>query len=228
MKKSFCRIAPLALLAMVAALATTATPAKATLLSTLIDNGGTLQVGDKLFSGFQYKSSGDMPAAGGVNVSPFTDGMGNYGIEFQGAFLDFLGNGGSDALIKFKVTVLDPSKEIVGVNLSGNPDVVGGNGVMSVTESFLPDVTTATLNIYDITPGAQKLADSIMLGQGYKTFNVQKDILGFSAGGVATMSFLRQAFVQADGPIIPEPATATMMIVGLGAVCLVGLRKRRV
>jgi hypothetical protein len=221
------RFALPALSALVAACSLCVTPAKATLMSTLLDTGGTVLVGDKLFSGFKYSYTGNMPPPDAVNVAPYIDGSGNFGIEFTGNFLDFVGNGGSDALIDFVVTVTDPNKQIVGVNLSGNPDVFGGSGVMAVTESFLPDITNATLNIYDIVVGATKLTDSILFNQGYSSMHVQKDILGFSNGGVASMSVLRQTFVQAEGPHIPEPATVTLMSLGLIGLCMVGLRKRR-
>src|ERR1700704_1402547 len=68
------------------------------LLSTLVGNPqATYTVGDKVFSGFSYLSTGDMPAAGGVNVAALVDNQGNFGIEFQGAFVDLPSSqGGSD------------------------------------------------------------------------------------------------------------------------------------
>lgn len=222
----FHRLALPALLALVTACAFDVSQAQATLLSTLLD-GGTIQDGDKLFSGFTYSFTGNMPPPDQVNVTPYTDPQGNFGIQFDGSFLDFVLNGGSDALIDFTVTVTDPSKQIVGVNLSGNPSVIGGPGVMAVTETFLPHVNDSSLNIYDIVIGATKLSDSLMFSQGFSSLRVQKDILGFSNGGVAQMSVLRQTFVQANGPPIPEPATVTLMSLGLIGLCIVGLRKRR-
>jgi len=216
-----------ALFALVAACSLCVTTANATLLSTLLDTGGSIVDGDKVFSGFTYSFTGNMPAPDQVNVTPYTDGAGNFGIQFDGSFLDFIGNGGSDALIDFVVTVTDPTKQIVGVNLSGNPAVIGGPGVMAVTETFLPHVNNSTLNIYDIVIGSTKLSDSILFNQGYSSLHVQKDILGFSNGGVASMSVVRQSFIQAQGPPIPEPTTVTLMSIGLVGLSIIGLRRRR-
>ena len=59
------------------------------LFSTLANvPGATIVVGDKTFGGFTYTITGDMPAASLVNVIPITDNAGNFGIRFQGAFID--------------------------------------------------------------------------------------------------------------------------------------------
>ena len=77
--------------------------ASATLLSTLTA-GGTITVGDLVFANFSYLNTGDMPTDSGVNVVTYTDAAGDTGLMFQGAFIDFLGGSGSDALIGFSVT----------------------------------------------------------------------------------------------------------------------------
>src|SRR5262245_45010115 len=74
-------------------------------LSTLLVPDATIVVGDKTFGGFTYSITGDMPPAPLVNVIPITDDAGNFGIRFQGAFIDTTGAvGGSDALITYTVT----------------------------------------------------------------------------------------------------------------------------
>ena len=59
----------------------------AVLLSELVDDG-SITAGDKEFSDFTYASTNDMPDASGVNVIPIKDDAGNFGIRFQGAFID--------------------------------------------------------------------------------------------------------------------------------------------
>ena len=203
-------------------------PARATLLSTLLNEGGFLQVGDKFFDGFTYSWTGDMPDPSAVTVVAYVNPAGDFGLQFQGAFLDFLGGSGSDALLGFHVTVLDPDFAITGATLTGNPAVLGGNGVMSVTETFLPDNPFATLNIYSISPGTSKLTDSVTFAQEYHSLYVQKDILAYSAasnGGVPTLSYFTQTFQQSPSINIPEPASAVLLGIAMSGLALVCLRR---
>lgn len=200
-----------------------ATSAKGELLSDLIANNGVIVVGDKKFDGFSYLKTGDMPDAGTVNVVGYTDGFGNFGLKFQGSFVDFVGGAGSDALVEFRVTVTNPNNKIVGADLTANPQVIGGNGVISITETFLPDNASAVLNVFDIVPGGFQPTDSVNFPGQYTSLRVQKDILAFSAGnpgGVPTLSFFTQTFRQ-----IPEPSTWALL--GFGSMALVALRARR-
>ena len=81
-----------------------------------------------------YLHTGDMPASSLVNVVCNTV-AGNFGLRFQGAFIDAPGGGGSDALITYTVTVTDPRYVITDAHLEGNPVVIGA-GIMSVTRDL--------------------------------------------------------------------------------------------
>ena len=202
-------------------------PASATLLSTLV-SGGTITYGDLTFGSFSYTNTGDMPNDAGVDVETYTDGSGNVGLQFTGAFLSFIGSGGSDALIGFAVTENDPTKLIGGANLAGNPSVVGGSGIASVTETFLPTDTNLSLNIYAIQPGNQlKLTDGGTFNIDHTQVVVQKDVLAFSSpvgGGVPMLSYITQTFHEVNNNI-PEPTT--MALLGTGAFCLGLVQLRR-
>lgn len=191
-------------------------------LADLIANDGTIVVGDKLFSDFTYAWTGDMPDASGIQVIATTDISGNFGISFQGGFIDLAGGGGSDALITFNVTVLDPDLMISGAHLAGDPMVNGGAGgdsFGSVTETFLPGVTDATMVIFASETDDQ-LQDWIGFNQTFTTISVQKDILLFADDDAqsVTMSFVDQTFEQ-----VPEPGSLALM--GLGTLAM--LRRRR-
>jgi len=203
------------------ALALCVTSANAALLSTLIDTDGSIQVGDKLFSDFTYSNTGSMPAPTLVNVSPYTDPQGNFGIEIQGSFVNINVGGSSNAVLNYTVTVLDPNKTIVGSTLSANPAVINGAGTSSATASFLPE-DPLTLTVFSTVPGSTLLATSGVFTTDHQTLHVQTSITGSSVTGVETMSFVRQTFVQ-----VPEPATVTLMTLGLGAICFLGRRHRR-
>lgn len=196
-------------------------------LQTLIGQG-SVQVGDKLFDQFFYSSTGDMPDASGVNVIPIVDAYGNYGLRFQGGFVDLYGDGPSDALISYRVTVTEPGFLISDVHLSGNPSVFGkkchssrygcqASGVLGVTETFLLDDPFTELVIYDIDPGPSQLVDWALLTTPLQTLHVQKNILAFAdkKKTVATLSFIDQTFSQVTA--IPEPSTISLLIVGLAA-----------
>ena len=200
------------------------------LLSTLAGNPeATIVVGDKTFGGFTYTITGDMPAASLVNVIPIQDDFGNYGIRFQGAFIDTTGvAGGSDALITYNVTA-DANHLISDAHLQGNPSRLGTLGSISVTETFLPLGAEGqfTMRIYDdqnISP--PKLVDSVVFTTPVRTLNVQKDILGVAKGGntaaqTLTLSFVDQTFSQI---VIPEPTTIGMLLAT--ALGLALLRRR--
>ncbi len=190
-------------------------------LSTLIA-GGTKTCGDKFFNNFAYSSTGNMPAASGVNVDCVTI-AGNLGLEFQGGFLDLPGGGASDALIKYTVTVTAPGVSIVDAEIQGNPDVVGGTGAMIVVDTFVPDAPN-TMNIFDIVPGSTKLTDSTTFTTGHTTLHVQKDILGAAGTGLATMSFVDQTYSQTS---VPEPGTLGLLGIGLLGLGGYGWRRRR-
>jgi len=216
-------------LALCLALAIFPTPASATLLSTLISGSGTITVGTLEFGNFSYLNTGDMPTDAGVNVVAFTDGLGNSGLLFQGAFIDFLGGLGSDALIGFSVTELNNSKIITGASLAGNPAVLGGNGIASVTETFHPVDTATMLSIFAISPGITKSTDSGTFVVPHTQVIVQKDVLNFSApvgGGVPVLSFITQTFHETDNNI-PEPAAIVSLSAGLLTLGLYRLRRRR-
>jgi hypothetical protein len=196
-------------------------------LSTLVGNPtGTVLVGDKLFENFGYTFTGDMPSAAGVNVIPILDDLGNYGIRFQGAFVDLLSSvGGSDALITYKVTATAEGKLISDAHLAGNPNLLGTTGSVSVTETFLPLGAGGeyTMEIYDDeqNPDAPKLVDSTVFAVPVKSLNVQKDILIHAGNQSATLSFVDQSFSQ-----IPEATTVTMALIGLVSWAGATRRKR--
>jgi len=193
-------------------------------LADLITSGGTVTSGDKVFSNFMYSSTGSMPDAHLVNVIPISQG-GSFGIEFQGGFNATANMSPSDALIKFTVT--SGGADITGAIMQGNPLVVGKspNGSMSVSETFLPQLTNTKLSIFDIEPGNNtQMVDSTSFKTPVQSLNVQKDILGTAGqGSVATLSFIDRLFPQ--GQTVPEPAS--LMLVGLGALGLLGYKRCR-
>lgn len=200
-------------------------------LTDLLVPDATILVGDKLFEDFTYTPTGDMPPAAGVNVLPIVDTFGNFGIRFQGAFIDTPATlGGSDALITFNVTATDPKLLISDAHLAGNT-VLRGVGLASVTETFLP-LYEDMLVVFD-TPGSHDLQDDVVFDVPVRTLPVQKDILMLSLGNLhngdfAIMSFVDQTFSQVPDPNyndIAEPAT--LGLAGLASLFFGAIYMRR-
>lgn len=176
--------------------------ADAVLLSTLLNDGGTLTVGDKTFSDFTYSAVGDMPPATAVNVIPIIDD-GDFGLRFQAGFIDLVGGGASDSLITFSVEA--PADYIVGANLFGNVDAASP-GIATITETFLPEFSTTAITI----ASGVNLSASAAFDAPVQRLNVQKDILLFAGESPATLSFVDQTF-----PQVPEPSTALLLTFGV-------------
>jgi PEP-CTERM motif len=203
-----------------------AMPAQAAVLSDLISQNQSIQVGDLLFSGFTYSQTGDMPVPASINVSPYISGSGQNGLSFQAAFLDFPGGSGSDGVIGYHVTELTQGAQINGSTLSGVPTVLGGNGVVSVTESFLPTDNADLFSIYSISPGSTQTSNSLGLAGAFPSIAVQDSVLAFSGGGAASVSFFNATFSTSGGQI-PEPASATLLGLGVALLAWRRLRNRK-
>jgi hypothetical protein len=190
-------------------------------LSDLI-GGGTITSGDKIFSDFDYVGSGDMPSAAGINVIAIQGQNGDYGIRFQGPFIDRAGGDPSDALITFNVSVAPGSPMVIsGATMIANPAVFNGPGLGNVVETFAPNVEDDHLVVYDFGNGDIDLVDSITFSQTFKTLPVQKDIILHAEGetGAVTMSFIDQTFAQ-----VPEPSG---MLLALGGILGLSAFRRR-
>jgi hypothetical protein len=193
-------------------------------LSALLEPDATMVVGDKTFSEFEYSFTGEMPGPSLVNVIPIQDDDGNYGIEFQGGFMDLPSSpGASDAKISYMVEA-GPGRLISDAHLAGNPNVLGDVGSISVTETFLPlgQGGEYTMEIFDDeNDNGAKLMDWVDFVPPVKKLNVQKDILAIAVDGSqsVTLSFVDQTFSQT-----PEPVTFVSVI---GGVFVIGLVRRR-
>lgn len=188
-------------------------------LSQLIDEQLSITNGDKVFSEFSYAGTGDMPFPEDVNVITIQDADGNYGLRFQGGFLDKPGGApSSDALVEFVVTVARPDRWIIDAHLQSNV-VSADGGTATVTESFLPSLSMTNDVLRVPTPDGL-LVDSIVFDRPLRTLKVQKNILMSADTKQVDMSFVDQTFSQ-----VPEPTTGWLGC--LAVLALLPLIRRR-
>jgi len=199
-------------------------------LGDLLD-GGQLVSGDKLFTNWTFDASGNVDTpltAADINVIPIIDINGNFGFRLQSGF--FAGAGQfADYLITYRVTVTDPSKQIIDAHLVFNGVGVNG-GNTNVVETLTGTGGFITQMIVFHNGGLNfDLADDAQFPGTPKSFlDVSKDI--FLAGGqegFAVISLIDQTFSQTgrtDG--VPEPSTLALFGVGAGTLGFLAWRRK--
>ncbi len=189
-------------------------------LADLLAQGASITSGDKVFTNFAYTRTGNMPDASAINVIPTTMG-GNFGLLFQGAFLDLPGGGGSDALISYTVSVAAAFQKqylITDAHLDANISAPQG-GYGNITDTFFTSPEPA------LTVTDKKLSNSLtFLPLGYTSIDVQKDILLYATtdGSPVTVSAIYQTYSQTP---VPEPST--LVLIGTAAFGGLGIIRRR-
>ncbi len=199
------------------ALVLAARTTEATPLSDLLVPGAMLHVGGLTFSDFTYLGLGEMPAATSINVVPEAGGG---GLLFQGAFLDIPVGNGSDATFGYHVTA-DPGWSIIGAGLSGNPAIIG-QGTLTLTETFAQ--IPAFLEILNNTGGPAKLTDHISGLSNFPSLTVTGVMQAGANSGAATLSFFTPTFQIVT---VPEPASAALGAIAVGAMGAVGIGRRK-
>ncbi|RIK75873.1 MAG: hypothetical protein DCC67_14715 [Planctomycetota bacterium] len=192
-------------------------------LSSLLGSSDGIVVGDKIFTGFSYSRTGDMPLPDNVNVLGFRDPDGNWGVTFHGSFIDLPSGAASDAFIRFMVEV-DAASQAAGWRISDahlfmSGAGVGPNSFFAVDESFLG--RNETLNTYISTlsgPQQAQLHDSVVFDPRTNKLTVTKDIFALASNGgflPARATVIDQSFSQER---IPEPAA-----MALATICAMGV-----
>jgi hypothetical protein len=183
-------------------------PAQATVtLASLIADGGTITDGDKVFSDFSYTPSGDAPPAADIAVIPFTNGAGEYGIQFSNSFTA-AGTDFGDAALSYVVTVNNSHWRIDDATAFSVGTAING-GFWDVSETLFAGTSAiGTLTTFD---GIGSQFSDHTTFDPVSSILVIKDISFHGNGGLADLSVLDQNFSQTA---VPEPSTWAMMLLG--------------
>jgi len=189
---------------------------------------GGCQIGDKIFSNFDYTGTPNAPTAANINVKPRTPSAFVDGVLFTGSWTVSGVNQSLDSNITFTVTVPGGNQVIEDasfITLSGVG--ITGTGLLTVTEGLCLGSSPCpggTKALFDATtgPGAFVLQDhTIFTPTG--SVDAAKDI-NLTTGnptGLVTFSSIADDFSQ-----VPEPASIALLGSSLLAFCIVARRKR--
>ena len=116
---------------------------------------------------------------------------GDNGLEFLGAFSDSGGGSGSNSLIGYNVSELTYSSMITGSTISTDPSWLGGNGVVSVTESFLQSPADILYLTNDV-PTNEDFAygSNLLFEHPSQSLDVRGDVFASASGNSVVMSAL--------------------------------------
>jgi hypothetical protein len=200
-------------------------------LSDLV-GGGSLTSGDKLFNNWSFSAAGNVDillTAGDINVIPITDIDGNFGFRLQSGF--FAGAGQfADYLISYRVTVTDPTKQIIDLHLVFNGIAIGAGANTNVVETAQGTGGFITqLAVFHAGGTNFDLSDEALFpGTPQSFLDVSKDIfLTGGTQGFAVISLIDQSFSQTgrtDG--VPEPSTLALFGVGAGTLGFLAWRRK--
>ncbi|MGD1019560.1 MAG: PEP-CTERM sorting domain-containing protein [Verrucomicrobiia bacterium] len=186
---------------------------------TSLTNGGTILVGDKLFSNFF--TAGD-PFANNITVTALISD-GNFGLQFGGGFA--ANNNEMDFRIGYMVNVTNSNNLISGADLSFNGVTLGsGSALAEVTEdvdtNMDVNVPYGQMSVF-VTPASQVLSTNMPINPPQAYLNLEKDVLvdSFTITAFSTISTINQDYMQ-----IPEPSTIALAAAGLTGLLL--LRRR--
>jgi len=210
---------------------------RADFLQDLITTGGSLTVGNLVFSQFGYApASGEAPLASDITVGQIppsgTDAFGNFGIRFGLAGRDEPNTAATDFLITYTVTA--PSALLTDIHLASNLSIAGtpatgdtpfGNIVETIRAAGNPLIAQISNSVTATSSSLSALATFNPEGP-YTTIFVTKDVQLFSTpGAITTVSFIDQAFSQ-----VPEPSAwlLTGLELSCGCVLVFGRRLRAV
>lgn len=196
-------------------------------------SGGTIRIGDKLFSDFQFVSStgGSALTAGGVQVVADYAGE-NYWLDFVGSFISAPGQQ-NDWAVWYSVSTVPSAPRIAAIDLAYNL-TLGGIGYVGIGETVYQGgffngnpVAQATVGTpVDPSDPPAEQGDVLDLSEALRKVYVTKDIHVWNTGtdGIIGASIIHQSFHQVSVP----DGGVTLGLLGLGLTGLGLIRRKMV
>ena len=198
-------------------------------LAHLVASGGSLAIGDKVFSNFDFVASG---------LTSFDASQIRVSASFSGGvyFLTWAGNmslvsGGpatADLVLNYRVTATAGLIDMIDQFYTGSAQGTAGSFLAideTVRDTTGRIVANSHLDGTDLGDPFAEPGDNLNINPGRTTLDVTKDIaFGLVNGGFVTVSEVRQSFHQNP---IPEAGTVGLLVLGLAVVGIAALRKTR-
>jgi hypothetical protein len=198
-------------------------------LAHLVATGGSISIGDKIFSNFDFLASG---------LTSFDPTQIRVTATFSGGvyFLTWAGNmslvsGGpatADLVLNYRVTATAGRIDMIDQFYTGSAQGTAGSFLAideTVRDMAGRIVANSHLDATDLGDPFAEPGDNLNINPGLTSVDVTKDIaFGVVNGGFVTVSEVRQSFHQT---VIPEAGTAGLLVIGLALVGIVAFRKTR-
>jgi hypothetical protein len=198
-------------------------------LEHLTITGGSLTIGDKTFSNFNF-----LPSLGLTSFDPSQIRV-TASLAGGTYFLTWAGNislvsGGpatADLMLNYRVTAATGMIDMIDQEFTGSVQPTGGGAFLAIDETVRDingkRVANSHLDANDMSDTPAEAGDNLNLNPAQQIIDVTKDIaFGIVNGGFVSVSEIRQSFHQ-----VPEAGTTPMLVVGLGILGFVVRQKIR-
>ena len=196
-------------------------------LAHLVATGGSLRIGDKVFSDFDFVASGLTsfdPSQIRVTAS-MEDGI--YYLTWAGnmSLVSASGPASADLVLNYRVTATQGLINTIDQLYTGSAQPLGGSFLAvdeTVRDSSGRIVANSHLDTDDLSDPFAEAGDNLNINPALRTVRVTKDIsFGLISRGFITISEVRQSFHQ-----VPEASTAVLLGLGLALVGIVAFRQK--
>ena len=188
-------------------------------LQHLADTGGSLTIGDKTFSNFDFLASGltSFDASQIQVTASLSDST--YFLTWAGNISLVSGGGpvSAELLLNYRVTASTGLITAIDQSYTGSAQPPGG-AFLAIDETIRDIngalVANSHLDGNDLSDPSAEPGDNLNINPGQPIIDVTKDIaFGIIDSGFVTISEIRQSFQQ-----IPESGTTFLLVVGFGIV----------